>query len=337
MESAIARYLASRLDGAGGVSVTNLFRIPGGASRETWMFDASWECQGRPETGQFVLRMDPTGSLVESDRETEFAFYSAFADTRVPVPRMRWLELDESHLGSAFFIMDRILNVESSPRRILEPDHQASHALLAEDIYTILAAIQSFDWRNTDIPRLAEVVSTETSWKRELAYWEDMINRHELHPQPITRAAIRWLRANPPPPARCVSVVHGDYRVGNYLYNPGGIRGIVDWEMAHLGDPLEDLAWSFMELWQAGRGLIGGIVEREKALAIYERATGHAVDRDAFYWWELFSSVKAQGIWLTGASAFQRGTSSEVMLAFTSWRLINLQDESTLRLMGRDA
>ena len=74
------------------------------------------------------------------------------------------------------------------------------------------------------------------------------VDRNELEPQPIIRAAIRWLRANPPPPPERVSVVHGDYRVGNFLYTKEGIHGIVDWEMAHLGDPLEDLAWSFMEL-----------------------------------------------------------------------------------------
>jgi aminoglycoside phosphotransferase (APT) family kinase protein len=113
---------------------------------------------------------------------------------------------------------------------------------------------------------------------------------------------------------------------------------VLDWEMAHLGDPLEDLAWSFMELWEFGNdGKKGGIISADDAVTIYEKGSGLKVDRAALHWWEVFSSVKAQGIWLTGAKSFQDGRSQEVMLAFTSWGLINRQDEIALRVLGRGA
>lgn len=337
MEAAIARYLQPRIAGAETITITNLFRIPGGASRETWMFDASWEHDGGPHKGHFVLRKDPAASLVESDRETEYAYYSAFETSSVPVPKMRWLEQDESHLGGAFFIMERILDVDSNTRRILEPDYADAKPKLAREMYEILGAIHTFDWQDTEIAALAEQPTVENSWRRELDYWEDMINRNEIHPQPIARGAIRWLRNNPPPPAQRVSVVHGDYRVGNFLYTKDGIKGIVDWEMAHLGDPLEDLAWSFMELWRwGGTGLMGGIITREDAIKAYEESSGLKVDREALNWWEVFSGVKGQGIWLTGAKSFHTGGTQEMIIAYTSWGLINRQDEIILRTLGRE-
>lgn len=338
VEAEIAKYLQTRITGASGLSVTNLFRIPGGASRETWMFDAHWTEGSRECVAHYVLRKDPPASLVESDREVEYAFYSAFAGTAVPVPGMRWLEGDESHLGGAFFIMDRILGCDSNPNRIREPDYDESRAMLSRQMYEILAGIHTASWEQTPIATLTDVPAPDQCWKRELDYWEGMIDANELHAQPVIRAAIRWCRANPPPPAQRVGVVHGDYRVGNFLYTKDGIKGIVDWEMAHLGDPLEDLAWSFMELWEFGvTGKKGGIIPQEEAIHLYEQASGLKVDREALHWWDVFSSVKAQGIWLTGARSFDERRSQEPILAYTSWGLINRQDEICLRAMGRDS
>ena len=337
MESALEAYLASRLPGAPRVTVSHLLRIPGGASRETWMFDAAWDESGQPHSAAFIVRKDPPGSLVESDREVEYAFYSAFADHPVvPVPGMRWLEKDPQHLGAPFFVMDRILECEANPRLIQTTPYDDSRHALARRFYEILAAIATSDAAVAHVSKLVPVPALDTAWKHELDYWEGMIDANEMGPQPIARAAIRWLRADPPPPAQRISAVHGDYRVGNFLYQPAGIFGVVDWEMAHLGDPLEDLAWSFHELWEWGRpGLKGGIIPAADAIAIYEQASGLKVDPGALHWWEVFNAVKAQGIWLTGARSFHDGKSRELMLAQTSWSLINRADEILLRVLGR--
>jgi aminoglycoside phosphotransferase (APT) family kinase protein len=338
VEAAIARYLTPRLPGCSDMAITNLFRIPGGASRETWMFDAAWTEDGQPRSAEFVLRKDPPASLVESDRLVEYSFYDAFHGSSVPVPRMRWLESDPAHLGGEFFIMDRITGCDSNTRRILEPDYNDSRDALARQMYEVLAAVHALDWTQTPIAKVTEAPAPDACWKHELDYWEGMIEANELSPQPIARAAIRWLRANPPPPPARVSVVHGDYRVGNFLYTKSGIEGVVDWEMAHLGDPIEDLAWSFMELWEfGGNGKKGGIISADDAIAAYEAAGGVHADRDALHWWDVFSGVKGQGIWLTGARSFQDGRSQEMMLAYTSWGLINRQDEILLRSLGRGA
>ncbi len=336
MEQALADYLAPRL-AESGVTVTNLSRIPGGASRETWMFDAAWDEGGATESMAFILRKDPPASLLDTDREVEYAFYSSFHGTRVPVPRMRWLEQDASVLGGPFFIMERILGCETNTRAHLAPPYLAVQPQLAHEMYDILAAIATFDWRGTDIERVCHVPTEETAWEYELSRWETIINEEELSPQPIVRAAIRWLRANPPLPAQRVSVVHGDYRVGNFLYRDDGkIYGILDWEMAHLGDPLEDLAWSFNQSWQWARdGRPGGIVERETAIAIWEQSSGLKADPASLHWWEVFTDVKCQGIWLKAARAFQDGKTSELFLAIVAYSLINSQNQSALRALGK--
>lgn len=338
MELALARYLEPRIEGSSELTISNLSRIPGGASRETWMFDVAWVDTTAPRTGAFVLRKDLPASLLETDRAVEYAFYAAFENSEVPVPRMRWLESDPAHLGSAFFIMERIVNCDSNQRRILEPDYADSRDSLARQLYQILVAIHAADWSRTSIVEHISPPLADECWKRELGHWEGIIDANEISPQPIIRGAIRWLKANPPPPAERVTVVHGDYRVGNFLYTPDGIKGIVDWEMAHLGDPLEDLAWSFMELWEWGNdGKKGGIITTDDAVRVYEESSGRTVDRTALHWWDVFGSVKAQGIWLTGAKSFQDGRSQETIHAYTSWGLINRQDEVALRALGRGA
>lgn len=338
MEAELSRYLTSKIPGSANMVISNVIRIPGGASRETWMFDASWEENGKSHSEAFVLRKDPPASLLASNREVEYEFYKAFGNSDVPVPKMRWIENGTEALGAPFFIMERILGCDSNTTRIQDAEYAPVRDALAKQMYEIVAAIHRFDWRGTEIERVIAPPAPADCWKRELDHWEQVINENELSPQPIARAAIRWLRANPPPPPERVTVVHADYRVGNFLYTPKGIHAIVDWEMAHLGDPLEDVAWSFMEAWEWTRdGRKGGIIWAEDAIRIYEEASGTKVNREALHWWDVFGSVKGQAIWLTGARSFQDGRTAELMMPFTSYWLINFQDEIMLRALGRGA
>lgn len=332
MESKLAGYLTPRLEAEGGVAISNLFRIPGGASRETWMFDAAWRARGESHSAPFILRKDPPASLVESEREVEYAFYRAFEGTSVPVPKMRWLELGPEPMGAPFFIMDRITVGETSAQNLAAgPQYAGSRAMIGRRMYEVLADIHTADWSHTDVPKVVTPPTLETCWAEALEYWEGMIDANELSPQPVMRAAIRWLRTNPPPPAQRVSVVHGDYRVGNFLYSKEGIHGVLDWEMAHLGDPIEDVAWAMHEIWHRD------MISREECIATYEKASGLKVSPEALHWWDVFTAVKAQGIWLTGAKSFNDGRSSELILAYAAYLLINRSDEAVLKSLGRGA
>lgn len=330
LESRLAAYLVEKLPDASDVRVDGLERIFGGASRQTYRFVLRTRREGEDESRRLILRRDPPGSLIDTDRAVEYAAYRAFYGTAVPVPEALWLEEDSSWLEYPFFIMEELSGLQSSAQEA------AGHAAkLAPQKWSILGEISKADPAALGLDKVMAPVAAEECWQRELSYWESEMDRHELCPQPIARAAIRRLRRHPPPPAQRVSVVHADYRTGNYLFDEEGtIRGILDWEMAHLGDPLEDLAWGMNPVWQSADGRVGAIATREEAIRIWEEASGLRADDEALRWWELFSSVKGQAIWVSSAKEFTDGKNQDLILAAASLVMGNRQDKAMLAAMG---
>lgn len=333
----LAAYCRTRLPAVHALRVDGLQRIFGGASRETWRFTLHLrEREGDDERAQaLILRRDPGASLIDTERRVEFAAYRAFEASEVPVPRPWWLEEDPAHLDHPFFVMQAVTGCEAGPAKLMAEPFAARHAHIAERKWTILGRIAAAD--PAPLAQVLEPVSAEDAWRRELGHWAALLARDAREPQPIAEAAIRWLRAHPPPPAQRVGVVHGDYRTGNFLVDPSGeIRAILDWEMAHLGDPLEDLAWGLNRAWRfQGDDRAGGLAPREDAIAHWQRASGLRADPRSLHWWELFSCVKGQAIWLGAARAFESGANRDLMMAFAAWLLMNGQDRAMLELMGR--
>jgi len=318
------------------VEVSGLERISGGASRETYRFRLAWRQAGQEHARQLILRRDPPASLIDTERRVEFAAYRAFHGSAVPVPRMLWLEEADDALDHPFFIAEELTGYQASPQLLFGGGYDAVLPRVAERKWAILGEIARADPVALGLEQVMEAPALDACWRRELDHWEAIFDSDEAEPQPIARAAIRWLRANPPPPAQKLSVVHGDYRTGNFLYDEQGeIHGVLDWEMAHLGDPLEDLAWGFNPVWQFGRGLAGGLVPRDEAVAIWRRASGLEVDPAALHWWILFNCVKGQGIWVGSARAFIDGGNREPIMVYAAWWLLNAQDRAILQVMGK--
>jgi aminoglycoside phosphotransferase (APT) family kinase protein len=336
LERRLAAYLAPRLPGARNVEVSGLARIAGGASRETSRFVLRFEQGGEAVERRLILRRDPPGSLIETDRRVEFAAYRAFHGSAVPVPEALWLEEDPAPLDFPFFIMEELTGLESAPQALLTPAYLPLRPKLGRRKWQILGEIAKADPEKLGLVGLMEPVAADACWRRELDYWEGVLDEDELEPQPVTRAVIRWLRRNPPPPAQKLGVVHADYRTGNFLFDAEGeIRAILDWEMAHLGDPLEDLAWGINPVWQWSRdGLAGSLLPKAEAVRIWEQASGLTADPDALHWWELFSCVKGQGIWVSGGREFQAGRNHDPVLGLSSWMMGNTQDRAALALLG---
>ncbi len=306
----LEQYLSSLWGEA--VRVRNLFRIPGGASRETYRFDA----ETNTKVDALILRRDPVGSLIDTDRRIEFLAYQSFHGT-LPVPEPVALELDGAPLERPFFIMRRIDGGTAARPFELEPYGLHARAI-GEALFTYLGRIARSEPADLPLGQCFDWPAPASCWREALDYWEAIILRDERHPQPIVRAALRRLRRNPPPPAAKISVVHGDYRSGNFLHDGAGrIIAILDWEMAHLGDPLEDLAWCCDPLWNHfDVTRVAGTIGQAEAIAIWERESGLSLDRAAFDWWRLFSAVKGQTIWTTAAKEFSVDNSN-LALAIT--------------------
>jgi aminoglycoside phosphotransferase (APT) family kinase protein len=336
LEPRIAAYIAARMPDATGVAVRDLSRISGGASRETYRFVGSWTRGGQACERKLILRRDPPASLIDTERRIEFEAYRAFHGTSVPAPEMLWLEEADGPLDHPFFIAEEIAGFQAGPGLLWNAPYLDTHARLAQRKWTILGEIARADPVANGLAAVMPAVKAQDCWNRELTYWEEVLNNDEAEPLPIIRAAIRWLRANPPPPAQKVGVVHGDYRTGNFLYDTDGeIHGILDWEMAHLGDPLEDLGWSLNPIWTFGRGLAGGLVPDAEAIAIWERASGLTADPAALHWWTLFNCVKGQAIWVSSARAWLDGGNREPIMVYPAWAMTNAQDRAALQVMGR--
>lgn len=303
-----------------GVAVENLARIPGGASRETYRFDA---VTARGRRGM-ILRRDPPDSLIDTDRRLEYLAYQSFHPLGVPTPEPIALEERAEPLERPFFLMSRVEGgAAASP---FQADPYAPHAeTVGAQFFSILGQIAAADPLNLPIAAAAEAPALDACGSRELARWERELDKDELFPQPIARAAIRRLRRHPPPPAQKLSVVHGDYRSGNFLHDGAGrILAILDWEMAHIGDPLEDLAWAIDPLWSHFEpperdGRVSGLLPRSQAIALWRQASGLTADPDALAWWGLFNSLKGLVIWVSAAKSYRDGGGTDPVLGFSGW------------------
>ncbi len=329
MEARIGAFLATQIAGARDVRVTALRRIPGGASRETWSFDAAWEGDAGPRQQGYILRRDPDAGLLESDRGAEYAVYRALEGSSIPAPRAYWLELDGRWLDRPFFVMERIDHCFAAPAALMAPAMHRIHDEVGRQKMAILGAIHQLDWRRLDLSALGTAPEPAQCAATELEKWRSVVHKEELEPQPVLELALTWLGTHLPPPPRAVALVHGDYRTGNFLFDRHGtIRGVLDWEMAHFGDPLEDLAWASIKQWQYARdGKVGGLLTRREAIRLYRAASGIEVEPAAFHWWELLGNVKMAAIDLTGARSFVEGRTREVLMAIVGRMLPSLEVE----------
>ncbi len=285
----VARVLAeatSRHFGAP-ATIERLSRQSGGASRQTWSFDAlvNGECHA------LILRRDPPTQgktdrerAVAIDRATEFRVLQAAhaAGVRSPEPLFELTAQDA--LGEAY-VMRRNGGIAIARKLLRDAPYETARGKIASQLGEILARIHA-----TDTATLPSLVRREAADHiAELRRSLDMLGR----PQPVFELALSWLdRRKPAPLARPV-LVHGDYRTGNYLVDETGVTTILDWELAHLGDPVEDLGWLCVKSWRFGAidKPAGGFGTREELWAAYERAGGGKVDPVRAHWWEVFGTV----------------------------------------------
>lgn len=310
----IAQHVVNVL-GAKHIHVTGVKRFHGGASRETFGLDT--QIDGVPKG--LIVRRDPPDSLIDTERALEFAAYASFEDSNVPVPKTIALVEDSSLIGAPFFVMERIDGGQAESAFDMEA-YGAHRTSIGRQFFSILGSIAARDPASSPLAKVTGLPEPAMCWQQELDYWENEIVKDALEPQPIGLAAVRWLRRNPPPPPKRLAIVHGDYRNGNVLHNGAGdIIAVLDWEMAHIGDPHEDLAWALDPMWnlQDSDGRAAGLIARDEAIALWEANSGFAFDAAAFAWWEMFATLKGLGIWISAARAFADGRNTDPVLAFS--------------------
>ncbi|MDO6414492.1 phosphotransferase family protein [Sphingomonas sp. BIUV-7] len=328
LERRLADYLAHQQPGARNLSVTNLARIQGGSSQETYRFRATWEEEGRAVERNLILRRAPPAGLVVAERDIEFTVYRALAGHGVPVPGAYHFETEPCWLDRPFFIMDLMPGKPGHFYASADPYDGQSDAV-ARAFWRHLGTLAALDHRVLGLAKIRNGKADDDLWSRELDWWTAILEKGEDVPEPIVHAAIRWLRRHPPPGPVKPAIVHGDYRAGNFLFTPDGrISAILDWEMCHVGDPLEDVAWAIDPFWPMTRHLA-----LEEGLREWEASSGLVVDRLALDWWRLFSAVKACAIWTTAEASFTHGEAREMVVAMSGIRAGHFHRNLILTLM----
>lgn len=325
METRLAAYLAHRMPDAQGIVVDQFARIPGGSSQETSKFRAVWDGVER----WLIARRAPEKGLVEAERDLEYTVYSALADSDVPVPRVHFLELDPIWLDRPFFIMEM---APGKPGHFYLSDdpYEGQAAQVGARFWRHLGELAAIDHRAVGLAGLRNGELSGGLWSAELNHWEAVLDAKEHMVEPVPRGAIRWLRRNPPLEAPKSAIVHGDYRVGNFLFTgEGSISAVLDWEMCHIGDPLEDVAWALNAMWPMTR-----YFPLEDGLALWEAASGMRIDRASLDWWRLFAAVKACAIWATGEHSFASGESRDMTVAMTAVRAQSFHRTEIIGIMA---
>ena len=249
-----------------GAPVTGLRRLSGGASRETWSFD----CAGRA----LIIRRDPPGAE-KAGMAVEARLLRAAEAVGVPVPEV-------VAAAPSFIVMTRVEG-ETIPRKILRDEEYAeARPQLAAQCGRVLASLHRIPVDDfADLPDADQVAE----------FREAMDSMGQPHP--ACELGFKWLEENRPARTGTV-VVHGDFRNGNLMVGPDGLRAVLDWELAHRGDPLEDLGWLCVKSWRFGAvdKPAGGFGSYDELINAYESAGGASVDRDALHWWEALGTLK---------------------------------------------
>ncbi|MFD1537110.1 phosphotransferase family protein [Nonomuraea guangzhouensis] len=306
-----------------GASVPFSARLPGGASRETWALDVL----DGDERHELILRLDSPGAALEAGGSlaSEATLMRAAAGTGVPVPRI--VAADRSYI-----LMTRVAG-ETIPRRILRDAAYAdARPRLAAQCGEALAAIHRMPLSALPSAAASGGPLAPTASGDPLRQWREVLDQIG-EPHPVFELAFRRLAATRPPHSR-PSVVHGDFRNGNLIVGPEGIRAVLDWELAHAGDPVEDLGWLCVKAWRFGSPLpVGGFGDYDDLITAYEKAGGRPVDGDALRWWETFGVLKWGVICVMQTMRHLRGGARSVELAAIGRRVCE-NEWDLLRLLG---
>ena len=328
----LARFIAAQV-GAPSVAITDLRRLPGGASRETWSLDVSYEHAGETVRLPLVLRKDPGPSTLQSNRGEEFRLLTATRAAGVAVPKVYWLGNDDEAIGAPFFLMERVAGETIARRLLRDAEYARAREVMAGQLGEMAARIHSVDCTPLDF--LARPAAGESASTAELDRFEQIFRTIAPDPHPAFELAFRWLRARLPARER-ETLVHGDYRIGNVIFGPEGVRSILDWELSHIGDPMEDLGWLCVRAWRFGNDVkpVGGIGERAELFAAYERASGQRVDPARVRFWEVLGNLKWGIMCMMQAKTHLDGMVRSVELASIGRRtgeneleLLNLMEE----------
>ncbi len=297
------------------VTIGAIRRFPVGFSWLTYAVPVSG-LEGPGSSTELILRLGPDYGL--------FAPYSAgpqvmamrsLEGSAVPVPRAYWSSDDPSILGAPFLFCEKVSGSAVVPwvSATEPPLDDAYRRCLGTNFIDALAALHRVAWRNKPIAAMAEGITIDNAARRNVELYEGLIERWAMRPYPLAEWGIRWLKRHEPVAPR-VTIVHGDYRTGNFLEAGGRISAILDWELVHLGDPHEDLAWVSLPMYKGGSPYLCRLCEPEWFYERYAEQSGIEVSMASVRYYQVFSLLKLAATHMAAARCFEEGRFNDMRM-----------------------
>jgi aminoglycoside phosphotransferase (APT) family kinase protein len=340
----IEQHLSTVAGGPRPPCVQKVALLAGGACQENFVVELAGPDGAAPV--RMVLRSDAKSSLPESiDRAGEYQVIVAACAAGVKTPHARWFGKGIVRDGAGAYFLDWVTGEAIGRRVVQSPELAGARAKLPAELAQELAKIHSItpkthpalfgDARKrvqeASFDPVADALATVRAMVDDLG-----------SPRPALELAMRWLSENRAtgrgPLSRAVTLVHGDFRTGNFMVTPDGLAAILDWEFAHFSSPAWDLAWVSVRDWRFNALAlpVGGFAKRAPFFEAYAKASGREVDPREVHWWEVLGNVR----WATGSIAqgkrFASGAESDIELAAIGRRAVEMEFEA-LRLIDAGA
>jgi len=311
----LTAYLAEKMGGED-LTILNMSRVEQGMSADTFFLDLAYTKDNDKITEAIVIRREPSGGILETyDLSKEFNLLNALKSADIAVPRVLWYEPSTEVFERPFYAMEKVEgevgNVDPRrPSKLMFSEEE--RPTLARDFVSNIVKTHSFDWRNSPLVLPDSAGDESEALIRQIQRHEEVIARAGYRSHPIIALGINWLKQNAPKVDE-LCILHGDYRVGNFISKDGRIRAVIDWELAHLGDPHEDLAFILSPAWRsADEGLVSHVMTEAEFLQQYQDLSGRTVDPYKLMYFGAIIVLRGLDIMCSCAKNFTEGQSTDL-------------------------
>jgi aminoglycoside phosphotransferase (APT) family kinase protein len=309
----VTHYLSQECGRA--ISVQNLVRFPVGFSWLTYGVTLSG-LDHDAKAKELILRLGPDYGL--------FAPYSAYPQalameslqgSGVPIPKSFWRSDDASILGAPFLFCEKVKGSAVLPwaSAALAPLADDFRLRLAEQFISALAALHRAPWQNQSIAPMGTGITCENAAETQIQFWTKEYQRWAMRSYPLMEWGLHWLQDNKPR-APTLSIIHGDYRTGNFLEENGTITSILDWELTHIGDPHEDLGWASLPMYMGGTKLVCRLIETDQFFERYQAQVPFTVSPASVKFYRVFSLMKLAATHMAAARCFEEGRFNDLRM-----------------------